>query len=95
MGESVFDQVGSVVKKVTGKGGESANYRVSTTGDVKLNNAELGRFEYIILAAIKRHEPCSPDEVVKDPQVKFQYQQVYDAMVRFKAKGWILEDSPR
>jgi len=94
MGEGFFDKVDNVIQGKRSASSDDLGWRVSSTGDTKLNNGDLNRLEDAILRAIKRHEPASPNDVVKDTQIKFTYEQVMETMIRFKKRGWIIQDSP-
>jgi len=47
--------------------------------------------EYIVLSGIKRHAPCTSDELAKDPQIRLTVDQIRTVMENLYTKGWIRE----
>jgi|GEM_PF-3709854 len=85
----IMDRVNQVVSGRNSKANTSV--QLTTTGDDKLMRLQAGGSDYIILSAIKRHEPCTVDEVARDPQLmKFSYEQIRDTMNAFMERGWIM-----
>ena len=80
------------VEQMTGGGNKQKNFKLSPLGNDKLTKITASGAEYIILSAIKRHEPCNVDELVKDPQIKYGYEQIRDTCNRFFSSGWIVID---
>jgi len=69
----------------------NTSVQLTSTGDEKLMKLHAGGADYIILSAIKRHEPCTVDEVARDQQLtKFSYEQIRDMMNAFLERGWIM-----
>lgn len=85
----IMDRVNQVV---SGKNSRSnTSVQLTSTGDDKLMKLQAGGADYIILSAIKRHEPCTVDEVARDAQLnKFSYEQIRDMMNNFLERGWIM-----
>ena len=85
----IMDRVNQVVSGHNSKANTSV--QLTSTGDEKLMKLQAGGSDYIILSAIKRHEPCTVDEVARDQQLtKFSYEQIRDTMNSFLDRGWIM-----
>jgi hypothetical protein len=85
----IMDRVNQVVSGRNSKANTSV--QLTSTGDEKLMKLQAGGSDYIILSAIKRHEPCTVDEVARDQQLtKFSYEQIRDTMNSFLDRGWIM-----
>lgn len=85
----IMDRVNQVVSGGSSKGNTSV--QLTGVGDEKLMKLHAGGADYVILSAIKRHEPCTVDEVSRDQQLnKFSYEQVRDMMNSFLERGWIM-----
>jgi len=85
----IMDRVNQVVSGRNSKANTSV--QLTSTGDEKLMKLQAGGSDYIILSAIKRHEPCTVDEVSRDQQLtKFSFEQIRDTMNSFLDRGWIM-----
>ena len=82
-----FDQAGKAIG--IGGGGQRPNVELSEVGDKKLSELTATGAEYIVLSAVKRHAPCTADEISKDQQVKLTTDQVRDVLTNLYSKGWI------
>lgn len=78
-------------QQVIGGGGKKMQVCVSTIGDQKLETIQADGAEYKILSAVKRHSPATLDEVARDPQIKFNHDQVREIMIGLLDKGWLEE----
>lgn len=83
-----FDQAARVVG---GGSGQRSNYEMTTVGDKKLTELQASGAEYIVLSGIKRHAPCTSDELAKDPQIRLTVDQIRTVMENLYSKGWIRE----
>jgi uncharacterized protein (UPF0548 family) len=88
MGQGFFDKA----QQAVAGSGQQKNYQLSTIGNQKLEKIEANGAEYLVMSAIKRHEPCTVDEVVRDSQLaKFTSGQIKDVMVNLKNRHWLTE----
>lgn len=81
----------NAINAATGSNKRNVNVRLTEAGKQRLQDLEPQGTDYTILSAISRHAPCDVSTVVKDPQIKFNYEQVRDVMMRFLNNGWITE----
>ena len=77
--------------QAVGGGGQRSNYEMSVIGDKKLSELQASGAEYIVLSGIKRHAPCTSDELAKDPQIRLTVDQIRTVMENLYTKGWIRE----
>jgi hypothetical protein len=79
------------VNQIAGGGKSNASVQLSSTGDDKLTKIHAGGAEWMILSAVKRHEPCTVDEVSRDQQlIKFSHNQIKDTMQSLLDRGWLM-----
>lgn len=79
------------VNQVVGGGSGVRSVQLTTTGDDKLQKVHAAGAEYLILSAVKRHEPCTLSEVSRDPQlVKFGIDDIRTTIMAMLDKGWLM-----
>ncbi len=74
-----------------GSKGTPKPVQCTSVGDEKLQKIQVQGADYIILSIIKAHEPCTLDEVARDPKAqKFSVNDIREIMISMLDRGWIM-----